>query len=221
MPMDNSTKIDEILQRLRKAEEELAHELDQLVAEKRRQFHYTIRQGRIVFEKNVRKLQRKGRMSSWRYIKNAPWKVILSAPVIYGMIIPLVLLDLSISIYQHICFRIYGIPRVKRSDYIVIDRHYLSYLNAIEKLNCVYCGYGNGLMSYAREITARTEQYWCPIKHARKQRDSHCRTSRFFEYGDAKAWQNQLQTIRQDWGQEEASPVRFVRPKDTSETKDE
>ena len=46
-----------------------------------------------------------------------------------------------------------------RGQYIVIDRHRLKYLNAIEKLNCVYCGYGNGVIAYARDIAGRTEQY--------------------------------------------------------------
>lgn len=49
----------------------------------------------------------------------------------------------------------------------------LSYLNAIEKLNCVYCGYGNGVIAYGREIIARTEQFWCPIKHASKAAGEH------------------------------------------------
>lgn len=34
----------------------------------------------------------------------------------------------------------------------------------MEKVNCVYCSYFNGLMSYLREIAGRTEQYWCPIR---------------------------------------------------------
>ena len=28
-----------------------------------------------------------------------------------------------------------------------------------KKLNCVYCGYANGVIGHAREIAARTEQY--------------------------------------------------------------
>jgi len=66
-----------------------------------------------------------------------------------------------------------------------LDRHRLSHLNSIEKLNCVYCGYVNGLIAYAREIVARTEQYWCPIKHARKILDPHRRYARFADFGDS------------------------------------
>jgi hypothetical protein len=115
------------------------------------------------------------------------------------MIVPLVFLDLSVTLYQHICFRIYGVPRVCRKDYLYIDRHYLPYLNPIEKVNCVYCGYGNGLIEYSREVVARTEQFWCPIKHARRTPDPHHRTEKFFDYGDAEAWRNNLDKVRKDW----------------------
>jgi hypothetical protein len=78
------------------------------------------------------------------------------------MVVPLVFMDISVILYQHICFRIYGIHRVKRGDYFTIDRHYLFYLNLIEKANCLYCGYGNCLIEYAREVIARTE-CWLPL----------------------------------------------------------
>jgi hypothetical protein len=52
--------------------------------------------------------------------------------------------------------------KVKRSDYIVFDRHQLHYLNFIEKFHCTYCEYGNGLMGYMTEILARTEEYFAP-----------------------------------------------------------
>ena len=92
----------------------------------------------------------------------------LTAPVIYGMAVPLLILDLGVSLYQAMCFPIYGISKVKRSDYIVIDRQYLGYLNFYERFHCTFCAYANGLIAYAGEISARTEQYFCPIKHAHK-----------------------------------------------------
>jgi len=82
---------------------------------------------------------------------------------------------------------------------VVIDRHALIYLNLIEKINCVYCGYFNGLISYTQEIAARTEQYWCPIKHARKKASLHSRYRKFLEYGDAETFKNKLETIRRDF----------------------
>ena len=80
---------------------------------------------------------------------------ILSSPFIYAMIMPIAFFDITTMFHQHICFRLYGIRRVKRSDYMVMDRHQLAYLNGIEKLNCVYCGYGKGVVAYTREVIAR------------------------------------------------------------------
>ncbi len=197
--MPSSTTLDELLERLRQTEKELEQELDRLLDEKRQQFQYHLERGKVVFEKNVRRWQKQYRTGVWGYILQAPLLYILSAPVIYGMALPLAALDLSISIYQHICFRIYRVPLVRRQDYLVIDRQHLAYLNPVEKLNCIYCGYANGLMAYCREITARTEQYWCPIKHAQRTLDTHPRASRFLDYGDAEAWRSELEQVRSDW----------------------
>jgi len=88
---------------------------------------------------------------------------------------------------------------VCRSDFLYIDRHYLPYLNLIEKANCVYCGYANGLIEYVREVVARTEQYWCQVKHARRTPDPHQRTKKFFDYGDGETWRKKLDNVRKDW----------------------
>lgn len=112
------------------------------------------------------------------------------------MIVPLVFIDITMTIYQHICFRLYNVARVNRSHYVVIDRHVLSYLNAIEKFNCLYCSYGNGVLAYAREIIARTEQYWCPIKHARKVVGTHSRYNQFLGFGESENYQEQVLKFR-------------------------
>jgi hypothetical protein len=93
------------------------------------------------------------------------WRHILSIPFIWGMLIPIIFLDVTIEIYHQICFRLYGIPRVKRSNYILFDRSELKYITNVDKANCMYCSYANGLFRYAGEIAGRTEQYWCGIKH--------------------------------------------------------
>jgi hypothetical protein len=82
--------------------------------------------------------------------------------------------------------------------YMVNDRHRLAYLNIIEKANCGYCGYANGVMAYAREIISRTEQHWCPIRHARQVPDAHKRYPQFFPCGDAVSWREKLQDKRRD-----------------------
>ena len=100
------------------------------------------------------------------YLKNnTRFRYALTMPFIYGVIFPLVVLDVFIEVYHRLCFPIYQIPYVKRRQYIQIDRHRLAYLNPLQKLNCMYCGYGNGLLRYASEIAQQTEKYWCGIKH--------------------------------------------------------
>ena len=106
------------------------------------------------------------------------------------------MLDLSISIYQALCFPLYRIAKVKRRKYIVVDRHNLHYLNIIEKFNCIYCGYVNGLIAYSREIVARTEQYWCPIKHAKKILDPHRTYAYFSDFGDSDKYHIHLMKMR-------------------------
>jgi hypothetical protein len=66
----------------------------------------------------------------------------------------------------------------------------------LEKFNCMYCGYANGVASYFREVAARTEQYWCPIKHARRIVAAHDRYPGFFEYGDSENYRLGLERLR-------------------------
>jgi hypothetical protein len=80
---------------------------------------------------------------------------------------------------------------------MIFDRRYLAYLNALEKLNCAYCSYANGLIGYVREIASRTEQYWCPIKHARKLVAAHPRYASFADFGDAEGYQAQIQALNE------------------------
>ena len=163
---------------------------------------YTLEGKRVKFEQAVVTAQRRLKIGLLRWFKESRPQNVLSAPVIYSMIVPLGILDLFLVLYQMLCFPLYRIPKVRRSDFIVIDRHHLSYLNIIEKINCVYCGYANGLIAYAREITARTEQYWCPIKHARRVLDSHRRYAQFMDYGDSENYPIKLEKMRESLARE-------------------
>ncbi len=101
-------------------------------------------------------------------------------------------------VFQAICFPVYGITKVRRSDYFVFDRQYLAYLNALEKFNCAYCSYGNGVVAYVREVASRTEQYWCPIKHARRLVGAHARYAAFADFGDAENFRKKLATFPEE-----------------------
>lgn len=122
----------------------------------------------------------------------------LTTPIIYAMIVPTLVLDLCVCIYQAVCFRAWGIVRVRRSDYIAIDRHRLPYLSALQKAHCVYCGYVTGVYAFASEVAARTEQYWCPIKHEVKMAGRHRRYEGFAPYGDARAFRALARRLRED-----------------------
>lgn len=130
-----------------------------------------------------------------RLLPNRPWNLI-TAPVIYSMIVPLLILDVFVSVYQATCFPIYGIGKVCRSDYIIFDRQHLACLDAIEKFHCSYCAYGTGLIAYVYEIVARTERYFCPIKHARRVVVPHSRYAQFLDYGDVDDYANKLEAFR-------------------------
>jgi hypothetical protein len=189
-----------IIDRIRELESELEVEF----AKRRLELAFTVKGRAVQFEERVIKRHRelKSRLSS--YILGARPLLILATPFIYGLIVPFVLLDLFMSVYQRICFRLIGIPAVRRTDYIVIDRGHLAYLNIVEKINCVYCSYANGLIAYVREIASLTEQYWCPIKHARRVIASHERYPKFLDYGDAESYHRELERLREDVRQRRA-----------------
>lgn len=148
------------------------------------------------FEQAILQRHRELKVNLLHYVLGAKWLAVVTAPAIYSLIVPLALSGLFISFYQIVCFPVYGIPRVRRKEYLVFDRRYLAHLNILEKFNCAYCSYATGLIAYAREIASRTEQYWCPIKHARKLVAAHSRYGGFVDFGDATAYREELEAMR-------------------------
>jgi len=175
----------------------LQAELDREIEARRRVLGARLRQIIGDFEHGIVDEHRKLRPGMAAYFGATRPAVVMTAPVIYSLIVPMVIIDLWVSGYQVICFRAYKIPRVKRSDYIAFDRRRLKYLNLIQQLNCDFCAYANGVVAYVREISSRTEQYWCPIKHAVKVSDPHRRYFEFLEYGDAQGYRDRLNQFRE------------------------
>jgi hypothetical protein len=157
---------------------------------------FQIKGKRIEFESSVKQAHLKLKTNFFRWLVTNRPQNLITGPIIYGMVIPLLMLDFFATLYQWTCFPIYGITKVRRSDYLVFDRRHLGYLNFIEKFHCTYCEYGNGLMGYTTEILARTEQYFCPIKHAHKILGTHARYNRYLDYGEAEAYEAKLETFR-------------------------
>ncbi len=157
---------------------------------------YRIKDKRVEFEESIRQAHLRLKSGFFHWLVTYRPQNLVTGPIIYSMIVPLAILDVFVSLYQATCFPIYGVARVSRADYIVFDRQQLEYLNFIEKFHCTYCAYANGLIAYVSEIVARTEEYFCPIKHARKVLGSHARYARFLEYGDAADYEARLEQFR-------------------------
>ena len=183
----------------------LEAELDAELAKRRADLRIGLEHGRVIFEQELLRRHRELQVKLSTYLLNARPLVILTAPFIYVLIVPIILIDVCMTIYQAVCFPVYGIPKVPRGDYFVFDRAHLAYLNAIEKLNCAYCTYANGVFAYIREIASRTEEYWCPIKHARRAVGTHARYAGFEDYGDAEAYRTQLERHRASLKKEDGS----------------
>lgn len=186
------SRLDDLLESIAQREREVEHELNRA----RRQWHYRIASGRVRFARDVRQAHRRLKQSVPRYLRESNPLNLLTAPIIYALVVPVALLDAAFTVYQYSCFPIYGIARVRRAKYVVIDRQHLAYLNVIEKLNCAYCGYANGVFAYVREIAGRTEQYWCPIRHAKRTTQPHAHYREFVDYGDANGYHSRLPVLR-------------------------
>ena len=187
-----TVQLDLLMEKLRSVEAEIEAELTR----RREELRFQLDNRRIVFEREVLRIHREIKTRASRYLIDAHPLMILSAPVIYSLIIPIALVDLWVMAYQAICFPIYKIPKVRRRDYLVFDRHHLAYLNIIEKINCAYCSYANGAIAFVREVAARTEVYWCPIKHARRGLGPHPHYQGFADFGDADAFRGRLAQMK-------------------------
>lgn len=187
-----NNRIHQILQQITALEDEL----NDALKEQEGRLRYQIEGRRVVFEQAIREAHQRIRQGLFSWFIGVRPQNYLTMPVIYGMGIPLLLCDLCVTLYQYICFPIYGIGRVRRGDYFVQDHQHLAYLNIIEKAHCMYCSYAVGLLAYATEITARTEQYFCPIKHAHKVRSAHARYAHFLAYGEAEHFHEKLEKYR-------------------------
>jgi len=193
-----NNRIKDLLKRIHHLEQELENE----ISLQSRKFAESYERRKIKFDDTIKAMHKRYRKSVLYQIFHANPLLWLIAPIIYAMIVPLVFMDLCIWIYQRMTFPIYKIPLVPRKEYFIIDRHHLSYLNMVEKINCVYCGYGNAVAAYTREIIARTELFWCPIKHASKIAAPHSRYDQFFKYGDAEKYRKEFSKVRKNYGDE-------------------
>jgi len=185
-------RLEALLTQIRLLEEELVQETKKKEAE----FGYEIHGKKIQFTEAAKARHKQLRLSLHRYLLNSRLAVFFTGPFIWICLFPIMLLDAFGSFYQAVCFPIYGIPKAARRDYLKFDRHRLTYLNFFEKFYCAYCTYANGVLAYLSEIAARTEQHWCPIKHAGRVKNAHSRYENFFDFGDAEKYRAHVEEIR-------------------------
>jgi len=185
-------RIQQLLDQITTLEDELRTALN----EQQSSIFFQIKGKRVEFEQSIKETHRRLKRNFFRWLVTDRPQNLITGPIIYSMIVPLLVTDLFITFYQLTCFPIYGIKKVKRADYIIFDRQHLNYLNFIEKFHCTYCAYGTGMIAYISEIVGRTEQYFCPIKHARKILGTHSRYAHFLEYGEADNYEAKLEAMR-------------------------
>lgn len=174
------SRISLILREIEQKKKELKIEYEKLME----RYDFSFKKWKVVFSETAKDKYKKYKKSLLKTIFWAKIRFIISIPFIYWMIIPAIILDIFIFIYQNTAIRLYWIPLVKRSDFIVYDRRHLVYLNLIQKVNCLYCSYVNWLFSYAVEVGWRTEKFWCPIKNATKVKWWHTWQKYFVDYWD-------------------------------------
>ena len=186
------SRLDDLMEHAARLEREVEAELNRISQQGR----YHLESGRVRFEREVRAAHQRLKQGIPAYLRESNPLHLLVAPVIYSLIVPIAILDLWVTLYQRVCFPAFKIALVRRDGYIVFDRQHLAYLNVIEKANCMFCGYANGVLAYVREIAGRTEQYWCPIRHAHKLRGAHGHYCEFVGYGDAEGYHKRLPILR-------------------------
>ena len=187
-----SPQIQEFLDRIQRIE--LA--IEQEAKTRRQHWQADFEANKVRFEKEVLAQQKRFKQGLLVYVLTAEWRHVLCVPFIYPVLVPMLMLDFFVYVYQWVCFPLFNIPRVRRSDFWVFDRSHLAYLNWLEKINCAYCAYGNGLIAYCREVFGLTEQYWCPIKHSQRILQAHPHYHGFADFGDAENYRSELTRLR-------------------------
>jgi len=97
-----SGSISELTDKISKLEKQLLNELDK----KQEEFSYKIEGIKVRFEQEILSAHRKLKVGVLRWLFSSTVRNIISAPFIYSMIIPIAFFDLTITLYQHICFRL-------------------------------------------------------------------------------------------------------------------
>src|SRR4029079_7831823 len=90
------SRLDGLLAHIAQLEQEVEHEVNRA----RAQWRYRVEAGRVRFERDVHLAQQRSKQSIPHYIRESSPLNILTAPIIYSMVVPIALIDASFTIYQ-------------------------------------------------------------------------------------------------------------------------
>jgi hypothetical protein len=100
-------KIRELLIRITALEDEI----EDLLRKQQEQVLVYLQDGRYRIRDELDQAHRLLRQGIWRWLLDSRPRNLISAPIIYGMIIPFIIMDLFLTCYQWICFPLYRIGR--------------------------------------------------------------------------------------------------------------
>ena len=92
----------------------LENELQEAVHQQESRVFFQIKGKRVEFEQSVKQAHRKLKTSLFRWLVTNRPQNLITGPIIYAMVFPLMMLDFFVSLYQFTCFPIYGINKVRR-----------------------------------------------------------------------------------------------------------
>ena len=96
--------IEALQNRIRLLEDQIESE----VQRRRESLHADFENTRIRFEREVIAAQKRFKAGLLSYVWHSSLLTILTAPIIYAGIVPLLLMDLFVTVYQAVCFPVYG-----------------------------------------------------------------------------------------------------------------
>ncbi len=100
-------KIRQLLDQMSALEDDLRRELQAQEASAL----YQIKGKRVEFEAAVRQAHRKLKTNFFRWLVTYRPQNLITGPIIYSMIVPMLVLDVCVSFYQATCFRFTASPR--------------------------------------------------------------------------------------------------------------
>lgn len=182
-----NVRLQELLQKKKSPEHESGAESQENAAD----LLYKRHGRKVLFADEVKASQASCAVPVMPLLREAALCNLLSAPLTWFCLLPLALLGQVVSCCRALCLPIYGILQVRRGVRIIMNRSRINSLNSREKINCACCSCLIGGIAFLQEVAGRTEQYWCPIKHARRIGSRHNRYAKLFEYGDAEGCRQQ------------------------------